>query len=1205
VTIRLRSLELQGFKSFASRSSLVFDAGITAVVGPNGSGKSNLADAFRWVLGEQALRALRGRRTEDILFVGGPGRPPAGFAEVGLSFHVPDPADSLGGLPYREVTVARRAYRSGESDYFVNRERVRWRDAQDTLGRLGLGLDGFALIGQGAVDAALSLRAVERRALIEQAAGIGHFHARLLEAKQHLEQTELNLQQVSALLGELGPQLATLENRVKLAREREALQVEYNRAALRWYAHLLAQPVKQAATTRDQLAELEHQAAALEAQLVDQKSYRSGIEAELVVANDRLARQHSRQRQAQADLSAAQQRLAREVSQLASDEREHAASAAKLKSLHERLNTANEDQSQCAQRLRDEEKRAASAAAHLAAAERIAAADAGRSPVAVQVEAWRAELAQMERRVARAEAASEVKQNAAQSLAEAISRRQAQLSALAETRRAAEARAAEANDATRSARAKLEKLHEAASKISADREAALHRHATAQRTAAEAERTYQELRTRVEALRSVETSGVGYFAGVREVLGAASGKRTGQLTGVVGVVSRLLRVRDEHELAIETALGSHAQDIVVERWADAEAAIVHLRRTGAGRATFLPLDSLRPARVAVPPITPGVIGVASTLVEVDPRCAIIGPFLLGQTLLVENLAVARLVTRACSPSWQIVTLSGEIARPSGTVTGGAPVTSRGLLGRRRELNGAEAQLAEQGTSRDAIARLVADERAHLDGAERALAEHQRHLRQAEEEARAAAATQETARHRSERAGRAHEDEAAEISRLAADLETAQSARASLVATLEELTRKRDCLAAQLRDAEDASRDEEGKRRLNLIQVAERRAELEHARRQLGTLQTDLERAEARACALQESLADETARVSSLASLVERARERQEQAEVRVAALGDDLIACNRAVAAAEAAVEPLRGQQAAATDQIRRLDGELRHLDEARHRAQSERDLALVEREGLTQQLQIDLGEIDPAALEVGQLVVRYLDGTVGSAALEPATDPNRLRERLRTMRQRLTTLPATADVLPEYQACRERLELLESQSVDLQSTSETLRQAIDETTRAMRVRFAEAFYQVSAAFTRRFANLFGGGHASLAWDPAADSQEEGIEIVGQPPGKRPQSLASLSGGERALTAAALLFALIETRPPPFCVLDEVDAALDETNVGRFTDVLRELAARTQFVVVTHNRRTMEAAEAIYGLTLERRCETRILSVRLDRSTAE
>jgi len=1193
--MHLRTLVLHGFKSFSRRTQLEFEPGITAVVGPNGSGKSNLADAFRWVLGEQSLRALRGRKTEDVLFAGGISRPPSGMAEVELQFDISSPNGQVLSLPYAELSVARRAYRSGENEYYVNQERSRLRDVTDLLGQVGLALDGFGLVGQGAIDAALSLRAEDRRVLVEQAAAIGHLQARLDDARARLATTRENLTRIAALVAELEPQQRLLARQAAQVHERCHLVDELNEHLRQWYAHLLAAPLRRRRRALEdqtrltaqyehyerQLRELDEQRIATDhaiaridadltghrAKFESARARQSQIDRSLALCDERLASLKTRADEVSEQVERLSQELVEETSGLADIDRQRSETrdaltivTAELTELEQKIEAWESERIEREGELRRARKLASEGEATVRAASNRRRTLEGRlAEIETALTAGQARQADLQR------AAIEVRQKV-NALDEPVLER----------------------------RKRIEILTEQRDRQVADVDAARSRATAAAREMAPVDRELAAVSARADALRSVEEAGTGYYSGVRAVLQATRGSSP-RLSGIVGVVARLIVASANHELAIETALGGHAQDIVVERWADAEAAIAFLKSTGAGRSTFLPLDTLRSSRRNLQLAGPGVIGMAADLVEVDSRFRVVAEFLLGQTAVVESLSVARRLLKDCPPALQIVTLEGDLSRATGVVTGGAPVTGRGTLARYRERREAEKQVATLTADRERLAASLAQAREAEVALTAILNETLVAIRSAEDLAKQTTAALNDGQRHLERAEERNAWHREELSKIAGQRAATQSALEEICAVEETAARDYDARCSVVERLEAAFANRQPAEAL-LRQVYDRRSQRDRLRDRSRALDASRQKEDARFATLRESARAAEKR------LVELEAETAQLKAQRIA-LADERERSSRLVSEAELGRTTLDEERNRLVDERQRdetarraLEPEARRTDQELRQVTASSERAAAEIDGLHDQVRRDLGDLDEEALKENELRIAG-ETSQPPIAIAEMKSSKAAGERIDRLRARIQQLPADSGIIAEHDSVSTRLRFLEEQLSDLGETSRRLEETIEETRRAMRERFDETFTAVNAAFERRFGELFGGGAARLTIDGGEDIP--GVEVFAQPPGKRSQNLAMLSGGERALTAAALLFSLIEINPPPFCVLDEVDAALDENNVSRFGSALRDLSNRTQFVVITHNRRTMEVAEAIYGLTLENRGESRVLSLKL------
>jgi chromosome segregation protein len=1217
----LKQLELVGFKSFPTRTRLRFEPGITAIVGPNGAGKSNLADAVRWALGEQSARALRGRRSEDVIFAGGGTRHPVGMAEVTLLL---DNADGRLPLPYSEVALTRRLYRSGESEYLVNGSRVRLRDVTDWLLGVGLGPDSYCVVGQGTVEQLVLQRPEERRLLLEDAADVRRHALRLAETEAKLATTAANLERARDLARALAPEVERLRQAAERARRRARAVAHAAALARAYYGRALATAAARVAESRQALAAATARRAELERALTEVEAARTADEAarrareirraalrEQVARaraeRDRLLREQAVRRER---LTAAQARVAER--RAAADALEARTAAAAAESTHLAASAAT-----ARARLAELEAAAQSAAdAACGADQALAAARRDHAAAAGALEASRGARQRLEQRwqlvTSRQEASAPVVASLRQrgeQAREAISRAEAQAQACAQAAAAAAAQ-----------RAAREAVLAAATRAREDADRAL---ATAQREAEAARARCEDVRTRRRALEHV-------LASVPEMAATAALEVAGQRQ----LLGALLQVEAAHQRAIAAALDAAARYIVVERRESALAGLQLLAARNAPRVVFAVVTEAdrRLERAAArfrAQVTAALADVpgwqlALDLVRVDPAYHALGTRYLGTTLVVDTLATAlRVYDRLLQWServadFQVVTRDGLVIRSAGEWVAGRDGHETPLLAYRREAQAldaegraAQAALDQAQERLTAAAAAAARARADETAAREALAASEAAQREAEQAQRFAA--QELARAREE------------AMRLAAELAEAEQAQQA-----------REAERAQLEEALAAARAAEAAHQAALMQAAAALATAERAaqeaRARQAALQADLAAVQADERAARELAARAAAEAQRLAAEQQALRDQIQADEHAMAELAAQVERTERRLATVRAALGPLEAEQrrleeAAAVaaeerarldEAARRLQRELRAADESCARATlaAERaadELAALERERaavwaeLGLPMEEDAAEQDTrgctdAAHQTGRkagAVDAFGPGEAPGAEALAALPVEELRRRLAACQRELRAIGAVdAAALDDYQAVLERQRFIEGQVADLERASAALRSGIAELQARMRHRFQECFAAVNAAFGDCFRTLFGGGTARLAL-AGDDVLAAGVEIVAQPPGKRAHSLYTLSGGERALTAVALLFALLRVQPSPFCVLDEVDAALDETNVQRFVQLLRAQAAQTQFLVITHNRGTMEAADALYGVTIVDNAISQVVSLRL------
>jgi chromosome segregation protein len=1215
--VYLKRLDIQGFKTFATRTILEFRPGITAIIGPNGSGKSNVADAVRWVLGEQSFSALRSKRTEDLLFSGGGKRAPAGLAEVSLTI---DNADRLLPLPYGEVTITRRATRAGDNEYYINRNRVRLRDLQEAVGPLG---GSYTIINQGLVDAALTLRPEERRRLFEDAAEISVFETRKHDAERRLRETGTNLERSEDVLAELEPRLRSLKRQASLARTHREYSTELRALQLRQYA---AQwHAAQAARAAAEIAATEHEQA-----LATRRAAQSAATAELHSTREQLRALRERLGALHAESSALHTRAEATQRDLAVGTERQAALLRRgeefARSLGEfdlRREELERERAAVAERLAAAEARLAEQRAAVAAVEQeLAAREAERRAAQRALDA--AQRAEMEATAALAERrrrAEGLHAQRARLLAEEASAAeglQAAQRALAERRATLEAAQTQFSSAELAQNAAASAAEQARAALDQSRA----KRAGADEALAQARRAVADSEARLETLTRLQRSYAGAFAGVKAAMQWAE---TQGRDGFV-LVSSIIRTPANLETAIEVALGSRLQNVVVEQWADAEDAIAALKRGGQGRATFLPLDTIRRGddRRASVNIA-GVLGVATDLIDFDEHYRPVVQNLLGRTLVVEDLPTARQALRQLTGGWTLVTLAGEQVSSGGAVTGGAQVKETGTLRRERELR----ELPEQVSQARATAERAAQVRATL---ETQTAQAERALREAEGARQRAGQDLDVQRGVIERARRAAAQAEADL-----DLQTRRHAQhASTLADIGEqqaaLVQEQTALEARAAEAhahlEQLRTDDQG------------RAEAERGdQARAGALRTAAAAAEGEARAERALLQSSAQNLARLADQRAAGERRLEDLATERAALDAELAALHSAHTSLLAQIDTLRAQispSEAEQTALERSQAELERgeteatsallaAESAHGRAALELQRARDRIDALWERAAADDIDIESATADPspssGQADQRP---TTGEQPHDPDAEPSSpdaentesLETKIQNLKskiQRLGTINPLA--LEEFEEESQRHSFLTGQIADLRAAEGSLRELIAELDSAMQMRFEATFRAVAAEFERSFTRLFGGGQAQLlltrpgsaAANNGDGNGEEhetvaglGVEILARPPGKRQQTLSLLSGGERTLTAAALLFAILKVNPSPFCVLDEVDAALDEANVGRFRDALIDLGAQTQFLLVTHNRGTIEAADTIYGVSMGDDSASKVLSLRLE-----
>jgi chromosome segregation protein len=1182
--MRLESVVLQGFKSFADKTTLTVYPGITAIVGPNGCGKSNISEAIRWALGEQSAKSLRGTRMEDLIFHGSASRKPVGLADVELRFA----NDGTLALPWSEVSVGRRLYRSGESEYVLNRNACRLRDILDLFAGTGASPRAYSVMDQDKLNHVLTAKPFERRVFIEEAAGIARYKQQRGETQGKLDLTRQNLLRVRDVMEEVRRHLAMLERQARKAKEYKELQTERQALALALLAADYRGLLDEGGRLEAELAEVRARASQLEVRSAALAARQAQGRERLDETAEQLAGVRQRAQGAQGEVERLLERCAQMGIQLGGLTAEDMRLTEELRLLQERRAAVLSDRETTTASLEAAEALAAARGHDADALGRVL--DAHRE--ALGAERARLEALRLEQvRVAAERAdltrsAGELRERRAQ-----LERREGRLS---QEREAAEreagalgARRNELNAAHARTLAALSALREQdtdVERLLADREPRL---ASAQARLAEIRVTLAARQSSLESLERLERAREGYGAGVRAMFSADG---TPRVAGILGTVADLLEVPADLDAAIEAVLRDRLQWIVVEQFRDAREAVSVLAREAAGAATFLPLETL-PAAGEVVAGGDGLRWAAAAVAAARPELL---HYLLGRVAIVDQLDEAERLWRRNGVVATYVTPAGEVLSPVGRLTGG-----RGTDGGQGE---SESSLLQRKRTLRVLAAEVAQLEAELDGARAAVADLQTevsalrvrlpHLREAIQVAEAARLAGEkdveVSGHEQERIARHIDLTTTELAQILAE-------RAETTQTLEQLGRRLDVI----RDAEDAH--ERGMAGLRLsIETAQ--ASETAAVTELTACRVEVAAASERVEALRRELVQ-------LANAERDLRARADQAQVRQAQVRERTVGLEAERAQTDAAAREV----SAGRD---RLEAEERIQAQRHETAVSE--LRAIEAEA--REVQTELGRLgsvahgfelrataDRVRREEVEQDARRTFGLASGADLaerfDPALDVPAARIKVAAQDEKLAAFGAVNLVADEeYRELDERLAFLRAQHDDLVSSMKDLERALRGMTKTAQDRFHRAFEDINKQFGEIFERLFEGGRAELRLvepEDGGDPLEAGVELMAQPRGKRLQTVTLMSGGERALTGLALLFAIFYHRPSPFCVLDEVDAPLDDANIHRFLRVLRELCARTQFLVITHNRKTMEAADVLYGVTMGEPGLSRLVSVNL------
>lgn len=1180
--MRLTKIEINGFKSFEKKTEILINRGITGIVGPNGSGKSNIADAIRWVLGEQSSKNLRGVKMEDVIFGGTQNRSKKAFCEVYLSF---DNEDGRIASDYSEITIGRKMFRSGESEYYLNGNSVRLKDILDIIRDTGIGKEGYSIVGQGRIDEILASKPLARRKVFEEAAGVMKFRSRKEEAEHKLERTGDNLTRVADILGELSGQIEPLKEQAEKTREYLALFERQKFLDMNLYAQNYERIHKRLEKLTEELAELE---AAIEAE-------QSGFGSDAMETEELSAR-----------LEQMEQSITKTREELSSLGAEAERAAGEKNLLAERIAVVDRELA----RLREEREAGLSQAADLAGQVEQLQEEQGkileqmRRIDAQLADALAAKAEQEDKQGQKSRRREELRQRQFGLLAE-TAEKQSELSALEMKEENFAARTEEARGQQAEKQAQAEVMRQRISEQQAAQERMQAKQAEITKSINEnkfllaeqrgreeqfaealnkAKAAENDARTRKAMLEGLKAEYEGYSQGVRNLMREA--KRDKKVAGgLLGTLAELTRVPEQYETAVEAVLGGALQNIVVPGEEEAKAAIEFLRRGKLGRVTFLPLSALKVNRLSdkeKQALGSEVILMADKAVQAEGDVAKAVEFLLARTAIVKDMDDAVALARRAKYSFRIVTLQGDIVNPGGVMTGGSIQKKQfGLLSRGRDIEKLAELLREKTGAVARSEQELASCRERTAGLEKRGEELLMTLKAgeiaaAEQRSEIAAAEQQLAALR------------AEVQQLASWLSGASEESrenkqriAELSAYLEELSGRTLAVRAEGEqlDSEQDTATAEIDEQIGALRIA--RAE---AAKDSQALSDNMTRLEAEAAALE-------------ARAAAKKKSGEEQESMKSALL--------REAAQTEALEKSAGKQMQELREQVQELEqtrGVMK--DELARRQKHNSEFQLRQTELIDRKYKVE-SQIERSRLTLetaGDKVWEEYGLTYADAEpLRGEIGFNEASREVQEIRGKIRELGSiNPGAIEDFARVSERFAELSAQKEDLEKAEEDLRKVISEIVAGMRSTFQERFLQIRENFQEIFRILFGGGRAQLTLEEG-DIMECGIEVSAEPPGKKLQHISLLSGGERALTAIALLFAMIKINPSPVCLLDEIDAPLDEANVVRFCEYIKTLQQQSQFLVITHRKPTMAMCSSLYGVTMEEKGVSKIVSVKIDK----
>ncbi len=1184
----LKTLEIQGFKSFAEKIELSFHSGLTAVVGPNGSGKSNIADAVRWVLGEQSAKTLRGGKMEDVIFAGTQHRKALGFAAVSITF---DNADGALPIGFSEVTVTRRIYRSGESEYLLNKTACRLKDIHELFMNTGVGREGYSIIGQGRIDEILSTRSEERRAVFEEAAGITKYKSRKREAERKLEATRQNLERIGDIISELESQLGPLEKQAETAKSFLALSEELKGIEVAVFLETVEKTRQRMeeiqthqAEIRERMESENRELAAIQKKNEQRTEKLASLRAVRDDAEQQLRRLESEQEKAQHQIALDEEKIRhlrqandRFGTDLEDYQARFDAMDADLARKRKRLETLERDAERFAAELAEAEERLAEVLSRLSAGER-------------EMEESKQRIMDLQDELSDARIHLHGLRNDAENAAEQLRHIDEETLQLGRERDRLGMQREELEAALRKTRAEIAALRERLDRETAESTEKRARMDALRARREELARDHGAKTSRHHVLQELEQSLEGYSHSVKALLSACREQRElGR--GIHGALAQLVTVDPAFETAMEVCLGGALQHVVTETEEDAKRAIEYLKRQHLGRATFLPMSAIRgrsvePHTLRLAKEMPGFLGTADEHVQVDPAYQEIVRNLLGRTLVVEDMDTGIALARRFEHGLRIVTRAGEIFNAGGSMTGGSqPARNASLLGRQRlmaELAGEMKRLAREmeqaETARREIERDLVAREETLGASRKALSDLE--LVRMRDESQLAQMTEQAQRLISRQEALAVRKEALKAN----EALTAQASEKDRE-TIERIEQR----IADLREAIAAhgvrNRDEQKRRDEIHADVNDYRVSVLSVRESQTAMREGIETAEAERTALEGSMTRRRQERGENDARIAGAMADIEGCAARVARLTDEIAGAGMRLSAAEEDVRVTEESYAGLLEEITGHNQEILSLQEEAGRLEARAVKFESEMENISTRLWDEYG----------------LTLATAEPFRHPVENPRAAQARINDLKGQIRALgPVNVAAIEDFTKTKERHAFMTTQRDDLVQAEEKLGRVIHDITGVMRRQFLEQFEIINRNFSLTFRELFEGGAAEVKLSDPDNVLESGIDINVQPPGKKLQNMMLLSGGERAMVAISLIFGILRMRPAPFYLLDEIEASLDDANVFKFADYIRRYTEHIQFLCITHRKGTMEAADILYGVTMQEHGVSKVVSMRME-----
>ena len=1180
----LKKLELQGFKSFADKTVLEFMPGITSVIGPNGSGKSNISDSIRWVLGEQSMKSLRGAKSEDVIFAGTQSRKSLGFAEASI---VIDNTDGKLPIEYSEVTVTRRIYRSGESGYYINKTPCRLKDVLELFMDTGIGKDGYSIIGQGKIDEILSNKSEDRRRIFEEAAGIVKYRVRKMDSEKKLEQTKLNLLRINDILSEIEVNIEPLKKQSEKAKKFLDLREELKGIEIGLFLYNIDNYKEKISEIAKDIETFVNQNNDEEAKMQEKQNLKEELKAKI----DEITLKIEETQNLGFEMSKKQEKINSDINianeRIANNKENYDRYLKEIEDINSRVLELEEEKKQrlekrtslfsnrekFAKELEEKEKELEEISGKLSAEEKQMEEKKKKVEEDTDLKYEKATLINtQEVNYENLEKREKTVKNEISDTISELDQKRLEKDEKSKTFYEIEAKRNEANK-------RLEEINEKKEKSLAK----LKEYQDKINTLSTEMRVKD---SKLKFLNDMEKEKEGYTRSVKSLL-LDCDKDSVLKKGMHGVLANIISVPKEYETAIEMTLGQTLQNIVTDTEEDAKKLIEHLRKNNLGRASFLPIASVKGKKVdrLIKNNLSGVIGIASELVKVDKKYKEIILNLLGRTVIVDNMETAIILAKQNNYSFRIVTLKGDVINPSGAITGGSVATKfNNIIGRTTQIQELEKDIKKLS---EKIEELEKEKKEYEKSQEDVLEEVMglEHIMQdteivyATEKQKVVSIEENIAR---------LETKLSSLKKEQADIEEGKNenikTKEELESGIEELEKQIEELSLEIKAFTDKNKD-------NQKYIDDLNFDITNLKISVNSFDESSTSIDELVQRIDQDIENNKASIENKKSLREKILEDNKTLEEQIVSLNEQIEEMRKEVETSGGKVEELKNERVSKNEELTKTEEEITE----EFKIIEDLKAQITKQEVKKSKIEYELEQVINKMWEDYEIT----PNNVGEEYKKPENVAETTKQ-VKYLRDQIKDLGSiNIDSIEEYKQTKERYDFMCEQRLDLEDSSSKLKKVIQDMTKIMKEQFEEKFKVINKNFGEVFSELFGGGKAELKLADEENILECGIEIEVQPPGKKLQNMTLLSGGEKAFTAIALLFSILKINPAPFCVLDEIEAALDDVNVYRFAEYLKKYTKHTQFLIITHRKGTMEAADTVYGITMQENGISKLLSMKL------